>query len=187
MGKVFSTSINCDASISGCLDCTVRKAGYIFQLQDNLDNLERELKKLTETANDVLIKVTVAEQQGMKRLQRVQGWLSSVQDVETKAGKLIQQSRGEVKQLCVGGFCSKNCKSSYKFGEEVFKTLRIVETLKGEGDFKEVAQTAPENPVDERPTTPTIVGLQSIFDKVWRCLHRRTSWNYWHIRDGRGG
>ncbi|KAJ4721598.1 NBS-LRR type disease resistance protein [Melia azedarach] len=169
MGNVFSASISCDAAISRCLDCTVRKTAYTCQLQDNLDNLETELEKLIEARNDVLIEVTVAEQRGMKRLEQVQGWLSRVQDVETEAEKL-KQGRQEFGQLCVGGFCSKNCNPSYKFGKSVFKTLRIVENLRSEGDFKEVAQTAPETPVDQRPITPAIVGLESTFDKVWRCL-----------------
>ncbi|KAJ4721597.1 NBS-LRR type disease resistance protein [Melia azedarach] len=106
----------------------------------------------------------------MKRLEQVQGWLSRVQDVETEAKKLKQEGRQEFGQLCVGRFCSKNCNRSYKFGKRVFKTLRIVENLRSEGDFKEVAQTVPETPVDERPITPAIVGLESTFDKVWRCL-----------------
>lgn len=33
-----------------------------------------------------------------------------------------------------------------------------------------MAQRLPENPVDARPVAPTIVGLESIFDKAWRCL-----------------
>ncbi|KAJ4721596.1 NBS-LRR type disease resistance protein [Melia azedarach] len=55
-------------------------------------------------------------------------------------------------------------------GKRYSRPLHIVENLKGEGDFKEVAQTIPENPVNERPITPTVIGLQSTFDKVWRCL-----------------
>ncbi|KAJ4718283.1 Disease resistance protein [Melia azedarach] len=170
MGNVCSPSFSCDNSISQCLNFTVRKAAYIHELQDNLDNFNTQIKMLIEERNDVLIKVTVAEQQGRKRLEKVQGWLSRVQDVETEAEKLIGESPREVEQLCVGGFCSTNCKSSYKFGKKVSKTLRNVEHLRSEGDFKEVAQTVPENPVDERPLAPTIVGLQSTFDKVWRCL-----------------
>lgn len=31
-------------------------------------------------------------------------------------------------------------------------------------------QAVPENPVDERPLPPTVVGLESMMDKVWRCI-----------------
>ncbi|KAJ4721599.1 Disease resistance protein [Melia azedarach] len=169
MGNGFSASISCDAAISRCLDCTVTKTAYICQLQDNLDNLETELEKLTELRNDVERKVMVDEQQGMKQLAQVDGWLSRVRNVETEAEELKQQRGREMGKLCVGGFCSRNCKSSYKFGKTVFKTLQTVENLNGEGDFKVVAQTVPKKPVDERPILPT-VGLESTFDKVWRCL-----------------
>ncbi|KAJ4718284.1 NBS-LRR type disease resistance protein [Melia azedarach] len=170
MGNVCSPSFSCDDTVSHCLHCTVRRAGYICQLQDNLHNLEKELEKLIEARNDVMIKVTVAEQQAMKRLEQVQGWFSRVQDVETEAEKLRGQSSLAVQQLCPGGFCSKNCKSSYKFGKKVYKTLRAVQNLRSEGDFKDVAQLLPENPVDERPLAPTVVGLQLTFEKLWRCL-----------------
>ncbi|KAH9714846.1 Disease resistance protein RPS5 [Citrus sinensis] len=55
-------------------------------------------------------------------------------------------------------------------GKKVFETLQQVQGLTNEGDFKEVAQRVPENPVDERPLPPTVVGLQSTFDRIWRCL-----------------
>lgn len=52
----------------------------------------------------------------------------------------------------------------------MYKTLLEVQKLRVEGDFQEVAQRLPENPVDARPVAQTIVGLESIFDKLWRCL-----------------
>ncbi|KAK9205295.1 hypothetical protein WN943_015562 [Citrus x changshan-huyou] len=92
MGNVCSPSFLCDSNITRCLDCTVRKAPYIKDLQKNLEALLRELQKLIETRID-----------GRRR-------------------------------------------------------------------FPDVAQRLPENPVDARPVAPTIVGLESIFDKAWRCL-----------------
>ncbi|KAH9666459.1 putative disease resistance protein [Citrus sinensis] len=64
----------------------------------------------------------------------------------------------------------KSASSGYKVGRKVFKTLQQVQGLTNEGDFKEVPQPVPENLVDERPLPPTVVGLQSTFDRVWRCL-----------------
>lgn len=125
--NICSLSFSCDHTVSRCLDFTVRKTGFISQLPDNLAALQRELKKLLEARNDIRIRVTVAEQQQMRRLEQVQGWLSRVQDAETEAGKLIQKGLQEVERLCLGGFCSKNCLSTYKYGKQVFKTLRVVE------------------------------------------------------------
>ncbi|KAJ0075179.1 hypothetical protein Patl1_34318 [Pistacia atlantica] len=63
-----------------------------------------------------------------------------------------------------------NCKSSYKFGKRVAEKLQAVATLRSEEDFKDVAQTVLKDLVNEIPIDPKLVGMQSIFDEVWRCL-----------------
>ncbi|KAK3219475.1 hypothetical protein Dsin_013445 [Dipteronia sinensis] len=106
----------------------------------------------------------------MKRTDQVQGWLSSVQATENEVAELQKLKDEETQKLCLGGCCPNNCKSRYKFGKRVHKMLQVVTTLKTEGDFKNVAEKIPEAPVDEIPIDPTIIGLQSTFDKVWTCL-----------------
>ncbi|KAJ0006943.1 hypothetical protein Pint_30177 [Pistacia integerrima] len=170
MGNVCSASVSCDPIVSRILDCTTGKVGYISELKDNLDALQTELQKLIEARNDVMRRVNIAEQQQMKRTDQVQGWLSRVQDVEAGAGEVIEIRSQEIEKLCCGGYCSKNCNSSYKFGKKVAKKLRLVCTLKGEGAFEVVAERLLESVVEERPSEPTIVGLQLIFDEVWRCI-----------------
>lgn len=95
-----------------------------------------------------------------------------MQDVEGQVQELISESHEEVEKQCLAGLCSKNYLSSYMVGRRVFKTLQVVENLRGEGDFKDVAQhqPVPKNQVDERPVAPTVVGLESTLDKVWRSL-----------------
>ncbi|KAJ0075987.1 hypothetical protein Patl1_34674 [Pistacia atlantica] len=105
----------------------------------------------------------------MKRTNKVEGWLSRVEVVKAEVDELLKAKPQEVEKLCLGGFCSKNCKSSYKFGKKVARKLHVVTTLKDEGAFEVVAERI-EAVVDERPIKPTIVGLQSTFDKAWRCL-----------------
>ncbi|KAH9714927.1 Disease resistance protein SUMM2 [Citrus sinensis] len=136
------------------------KVGDVSDLEDKLIALQNELQKLTEVRNDVMRRVVVAEQHYMmKRKAQVQGWLSGVEAVEAEKLK-----------NCLGGYCSKSCKSSYKFGKEVARKLQAVISLKGEGDFKDVAETVPEDPVDEMPLERTIVGQQATFQKVLNCL-----------------
>ncbi|KDO41954.1 hypothetical protein CISIN_1g041381mg, partial [Citrus sinensis] len=100
----------------------------------------------------------------------VQGWLSRVEAVEAEVGELTRDTSQEIEKLCLGGYCSKNCKSSYKFGKKVSKKLQLVATLIDDGDFAVVAEKVPQPAVDKRPLQPTIIGLESTFDKVWRCL-----------------
>ncbi|KAI9159821.1 hypothetical protein LWI28_002252 [Acer negundo] len=170
MGSIFSINISCDALFSCCLDCTAKQVTFTSELEDNLDVLQIELQKLIETRSDVMRRITIAEQQQMIRTDQVQGWLTRVQAVEAEVDELLKLKSQEIERLCFGGFCSKNCMSSYKFGKKVVKKLKVVSVLKGEGgNFQVLAERAPCPLVDERPIEPT-VGLESTFDQVWRCL-----------------
>ncbi|XP_024036102.1 putative disease resistance protein At4g10780 isoform X2 [Citrus clementina] len=163
--------ITCDgAFFNRCLDCFLGKAAYIRNLQDNLVALDTELGNLIAKKNDVMRRVVDAERQQMRRLDGVQVWVSRLDAVKTEADELITDGSREIEKLCVGGYCSKNCRSSYKFGKQVARKLRDVETLIAEGVFESVAERAPEPVADKRPTEPTIVGLQSQLEQVWRCL-----------------
>ncbi|XP_052300757.1 probable disease resistance protein At5g63020 isoform X4 [Citrus sinensis] len=174
MGSIFQ--ITCDgAFFNRCLDCFLGKVANTSKLQDNLVALETELGKLIAAKNDVMMRVVNAERQHLRTLDQVQVWLSRVEAVETEADELKRHGSQEIDKLCVGGYCSKNCASSYKFGKQVAKKLRDVQTLIDEGVFAAVAtevvpERAPEPVADERPTEPTIVGLQSQLEQVWRCL-----------------
>ncbi|KAJ0076184.1 hypothetical protein Patl1_34309 [Pistacia atlantica] len=140
MGNIFSVSISGDATFSRCLDCTAAKTAYIRELKDSLGDLQTEYRKLIEARNDVTKRVMIAEEQHeMKRLDQVQGWLSRVEAVGTEVEEIIKDSSQEIDRLCLGGYCSRNCKSSYKFGKRVAEKLRAVATLKSERDFKDVA------------------------------------------------
>ncbi|KAK9229264.1 hypothetical protein WN944_022223 [Citrus x changshan-huyou] len=118
---------------------------------------------------DCIIRVLVAEQRQWRRLQQVQGWLSRVQDVEKEVPRLLAEIIGKEEEI-LGGFCSGNSIERHKYGKRVVESLKNVQSLRKEGDFKDVAQTVPENPVDERPLPPAVVGFQSTLDRVWRCL-----------------
>ncbi|KAJ4718344.1 NBS-LRR type disease resistance protein [Melia azedarach] len=170
MGNLCSFQFGCEALLSHCLDCSVRRAQYVKKLEDNLAALQTEFEELIAARNDVMTKVTTAERQQMERTDRVKVWLSSVQAVESKVSQLQGVESQEIEKLCFGGYCSKNCKSSYQFGKRVANTLQEVKDLKGKGDFPEVAKAIPEDPADELPMDPKIVGQQLILNEVWCCL-----------------
>ncbi|ESR40710.1 putative disease resistance protein [Citrus sinensis] len=171
MGSCISISISCDGAIfNRCLDCFLGEAAYVRNLQENVEALKYELERLIAIKGDVEDRVRNAErQQMMTRLNQVQRWLKRVDAVTAEANELIRDGSQEIEKLCLGGYCSKNCKSSYKFGKQVAKKLRDVRTLMAEGSFEVVAVRAAESVADERPIEPT-VGMQSQLDKVWSCL-----------------
>ncbi|KAJ0099257.1 hypothetical protein Patl1_21863 [Pistacia atlantica] len=173
MGSVFSVSVSSsfDPVLSRFLDCTIRRAKHVLDLKDNLKALETELQQLIQTKNDVTRRVRVDEQNQMQRMDRVQGWLQEVQDAEAEVDELLQLKYQQTDKLCLGGYCSKNCKSSYEYGKQVAKKLKDVAELRREGAaFQQVAERVPDDVADKIPLESTILGLESTFDKVWKCL-----------------
>nr|TKS08031.1 putative disease resistance protein [Populus alba] len=169
MGNFCSISIPCDKLLSGCLDFTFRKAVYISKIKENVNDLKIAAEELTDLHNDVTRRVKVEEEQQLKRRDDVQRWISRAEAAKDKANELLGKGSQEIERLCLGGYCSKNYKSSYRFAKEVDKMLRDVADLKANGDFKEVAGKVPAAPGVPRPSEPT-VGLDSTFNQVWTCL-----------------
>ncbi|KAJ0098975.1 hypothetical protein Patl1_21856 [Pistacia atlantica] len=171
MGNVVSVSSSFDPFLSRFLDCTIRRAKHVRDLKDNPEALETELQQLIQTKNDVTRRVRVDEQNQMQRMDRVQGWLQEVQHAEAQLDKLLQLKSQQTDKLCLGGYCSKNCKSSYEYGKQVAKKLKDVAELRREGAaFQQVTERVPDDVADEIPLESTILGLESTFDKVWKCL-----------------
>ncbi|KAI9161388.1 hypothetical protein LWI28_016865 [Acer negundo] len=169
MGNLLSAAISngFDPIFTYCKE----KASYIWNLEDNLDALQKALEDLTQAKEDVMTRITIAEQQQLRRLNRVQLWLTRVQAVETQVGELQRVRSQEIEKLCLGGYCSENLKSSYEFGKKVVDLLKVVADLKGEGAtyVMDVAERIPEDQVERRPSEPT-VGLESKFDQVWSYI-----------------
>lgn len=66
-------------------------------------------------------------------------------------------------RLYLGGFCSKDLMSSYKFGKRVVKLKQDVMDLKNErGDINDVAELLPEDPAVDFAVGQTVVGQESI-------------------------
>ncbi|GLT46131.1 hypothetical protein SLA2020_199110 [Shorea laevis] len=167
MGISFSISV--DQAVSQSWDCVAGQGRYICKLEQNLQALEAEAKRLTELRDDVYRRVLLAKEQLMEPLKKVEGWLERVE----KEIKEVEQIRGDapaqINNLCLGGYFSKSCCSSYKFGKKVVQKTRDVANLRTEGDFPDVAERCPAASVAVRPCEPT-VGFESTFDKVWACL-----------------
>lgn len=169
MGNFCSISISCDKLLSGCLDFTFRKAVYISKLEENVHRLKIAVQGLTDLKSDVTRKVRVEEEQQLKRLDQVQTWISRAEAAIDKANELLGEGSQEIERLCLGGYCSKNYKSSYRFAKKVDKMLRDVADLRANGDFEVVAAKVPAASGVPRPSEPT-VGLESTFNQAWTCV-----------------
>ncbi|ONI16140.1 hypothetical protein PRUPE_3G080600 [Prunus persica] len=170
MGSCLSISLSCDAIVSRCWDSVFGRVRYVRKLQENLQALTTSLQELKSLKDDVQREVELAERQPrLKRLEQVNNWILSVEALETEMNQVIvSHSTQEIEKLCCGGYCSKNYRSSYKYGKKVARKLVEVEALKSKGIFEEVAaESLPTALVDVIPSEPT-VGMEPIFDQVWR-------------------
>lgn len=174
MGNCISFSFQSNAAdgvVSHCCEFTTKRARYVSKLEGNIDALKKAFEELTTTKTDLLRRVNVAEElQQMKRLDKVERWISWVEAMEAEVNALMERSAREINRLCLWGCCSKNYISTYKFGKMVSEKLSEVTDLQGKGAFEVVAERAPIASVVEMPLEPT-VGMETLFDKVWRDLN----------------
>ncbi|MBA0748406.1 hypothetical protein Gogos_005226 [Gossypium gossypioides] len=103
------------------------------------------------------------------RLERVQLWLSKAETMITEAEKLVANGPQQMNNLCLGGFASKNCLSTYKFGKKVAKMLQAINDLISKGVFDKVAESQPAASVVVRPEERPIA-QQPTIEKVWNCI-----------------
>ncbi|GMN64811.1 hypothetical protein TIFTF001_033881 [Ficus carica] len=109
-------------------------------VEENLDGLKLALGELVDARSDLMRRVNVAEQQQqLKRLDKVQRWISRVEAVEAEVNELMLRSTQETNKLCLWHCCSKKYISSYNFGEKVSEKLIEVTDLQSKGAFEVVA------------------------------------------------
>ncbi|XP_062105380.1 disease resistance protein RPS5-like [Humulus lupulus] len=171
MGNCISVSLQFDAIFSNCYQSTVAQATYVHNLKENLKALEKASEELTDVKNGLVRRVKIAEEEDqLTCLETVQRWISRAGALENEVQELLQTESEERNRLCPWGCCSKNYKSSYKYGKRVSRKLAEVTELKGEGVFEVVAERGPIAPVVEVPDEPT-VGMELIFDLMWTKLN----------------
>ncbi|XP_040972439.1 probable disease resistance protein At1g15890 [Gossypium hirsutum] len=165
MGNIFSISLSLDTIITRCWDCATGQASYICNLEDNLHALQTELAELKELRSDLMSKVRIAEdEQQLKRLDQVEGWLQRAGTFINDADQLIVQSPRHVEKLCMGGCCSRHPRSSHKFGKQIVGILQEVKDQKQKRDFSDVASKPPLPSATERPSESTEqVGIIGIY------------------------
>ncbi|MBA0599345.1 hypothetical protein Gorai_005567 [Gossypium raimondii] len=84
----------------------------------------------------------------------------------------IIDGKKEMKNLCMGGCCSMNYRSTLKFSKTAVKRLHDVKVLKRKGAFEVVAMEVPAALAVERPCNSS-VGMESMLNKVWSILEEK--------------
>ncbi|XP_040971415.1 disease resistance protein UNI-like [Gossypium hirsutum] len=164
MGNCCSVQIDLENFIIRGLDSIAGHANYICKLKQTLPTLSAALQDLRAQRNDVQRQVAVAEQRLLKRLERVQLWLSKAETMIIEAERVIEDGPKQINNLYLGGCASKSCLSSYKFGKKVAKMLQEINDHMSKGAFEKVAENQPATSVVVRPEEQPIA-LESTIQK----------------------
>ncbi|CAN6980891.1 unnamed protein product, partial [Brassica rapa subsp. trilocularis] len=172
MGGCISFQVSCDQVLNRVGSCFCGKGNHIGNLEKNLVDLEKSMGVLKARRDDVLTRVQGEEAKGHRRLNEVQVWLTSVQTIENHFDDLNNTRTMELQRLCLFGVCSKNFKSSFRYGRSVSLMLKEVENLKSNGVFEVVAAELPAMRcvVEERPLQPVIFGQETMLERGWNHL-----------------
>lgn len=111
--------------------CLGGEVNYICNLKKNLAALEKAMTILRAKRGDVLTRVHREENEGLERLNEVQVWLTSVENIQNQVNELLLPRTDELERLCLCGLCTKNLRLSHSYGKRVFEMLKDVEDLKG--------------------------------------------------------
>ncbi|KAJ9672988.1 hypothetical protein PVL29_026314 [Vitis rotundifolia] len=152
-------------------DCAAKGAAHSRdQLPQNLNSLANSMEELKHVYQDVKERVKREEQFQNKRTREVDAWLCSVENMEREVNELMVKSDIEIQKKCLGSCCLTNCRSSYKLGKMIREKVAAVAELQSRADtLDEVPVPLIRPAVNEMPMEKS-VGLDLLFDKVWRWL-----------------
>ncbi|XP_054791653.1 probable disease resistance protein At5g63020 [Prosopis cineraria] len=156
--------------------CVKQEADFVFDLENNLQKLEDQNRRLEDIKKDVEAQIEEADNNPeMQISHQLTAWLQRVETLQQKIKDIEAQGDQEIQSKCFSKRCSKDCMSSYKLGKIIAKKLKDVDELTTEGksfgkDFKiahKVPLRANEMPQDE------VVGLDLMVDKVWNSIEAK--------------
>ncbi|EHA8588943.1 disease resistance protein SUMM2 [Cocos nucifera] len=139
---------------------------YLGKNGENIEALTDAMDRLKATRAGIMDHINIAEGEGRTRTPEVDNWLKRV---EAEAGEVIKIEEVCRKRKRVLG-APLNWISSYKDGQRVRKKAKVVEKLQTEASSIVITRRLPPSSVQEMPTIPKIVGIESYKDEVLRHL-----------------
>ncbi|KAK9677305.1 hypothetical protein RND81_11G135000 [Saponaria officinalis] len=154
-----------------CLwDCVTPHVTGVGELENNLSSLRSATAELRDVNEDVRRRIEIAEQhQVLRTRKQVEGWLQRAQVLEREASQILENGERVVQSKCFWGVCTRNCCSSLMVGGKVERVLVKVKEESSKGCFEVVADELPYDLAEEQPLED-VVGLDEIFNNVWRCI-----------------
>ncbi|CAH8357821.1 unnamed protein product [Eruca vesicaria subsp. sativa] len=147
----------------------LRQAKYIFELEANLEDLQREERHLEAAKVDLQNQLEVEERKGLRGLEEVKVWLSEVKAIQPKVSELLEDKTAELERLSMCGYCSSDLFLTYRYGKDVLETLVKVKSILSSKPSGEVARKALPPGIEDIATQRT-VGLEEMLEATWSRL-----------------
>ena len=118
-----------------------RQMGYLICYKKNVDNLRGEVDDLKDARNSVQQRVVAAQNNVEEIEDKVEGWLTSVEEITVQAQKFFEDE-GQAKLKFCNGRCF-NLKTRYQLGRGAHKLELTVKDIKDKGTFETVGHRVP--------------------------------------------
>ncbi|XP_010911044.1 probable disease resistance protein At5g63020 [Elaeis guineensis] len=135
---------------------------YLGDSGENIKALTDAMDRLKATRAGITDDINIAEREGSKRTPEVDNWLRRVEAEAGEAAKMEEACRKRKSVLGV----PLNWVSSYKDGQRVRKKAKVVEELQTEASSIVITRRLPPSSVQEMPTVPRMVGIESYKNDV---------------------
>ncbi|KAI7998822.1 putative disease resistance protein [Camellia lanceoleosa] len=126
-----------------------RQLGYLFGLNNNVQNLKVRVEQLVTMREGLLLQVDEAKRKGEIVEPKVEKWISDVTEFTAEAVRAIDE-KVEIEKGCLGGCL--NLKSHYLLSWKAKKMTQVdVDELISNGNFTQISY----------PADPTVIGYIS--------------------------
>ncbi|EHA8588945.1 disease resistance protein SUMM2 [Cocos nucifera] len=136
---------------------------YLGESGENIKALTDAMDGLKARRAGIMDDINIAEREGRKRTPEAVHWLKRV---EAEAGEVAKMEEACRKRKRLLGVPLINRVSSYKDGQRVRKKAKVVEELQTEASSIVVTRRLPPSSVQEMPTIPGMVGIESYKKEV---------------------
>ena len=149
-------------------------AKYDTDLQSNLQRLSNSKDALGCLRQEITRRVESEEGRQKKRIESVDNWLKKADRLEREVEFILQYGEHELQKTFLLKCLPWNCYSSYRLRETVITKSKDFKNAINDGKFDVVTYQLPRASVVEMPVENSTVGLDSLLEEVWGCLHDRS-------------
>ncbi|XP_073101220.1 probable disease resistance protein At5g63020 [Elaeis guineensis] len=135
---------------------------YLGEGGENIKALTDAMDRLKATRAGIMDEINIAEREGKRRTPEIDNWFKRVEAEVGEEAKMKEPCRKRKRVLGV----PLNWVSSYKDGQRVRKKAKVADELGNEASSIVTTRRLPPSSVQEMPTIPRMVGIESYKNEV---------------------